>query len=1394
MATQQGMAKQNVPFAAHSSYWTVRPRWGIASLLLLIGFSFIALCQSPTPNPLISWSDRSLFSKLIFPIEVNAGRRLQAAPSRMFDVFSLDDGERLWAVGEGGAILASTDGGNSWKSQISGVQTSLSSVHFNADGKRGWAAGIGGTLLNTCDGGETWVQYKSEVKNDLSSLHFKDDGKHGWVVGTGGMILSTKNEGKSWEEQKSGDEADLISVTFNGDGLQGWAVGGGGTVLSTADGGEKWTPQRKNFRKNLLSVHFMPDGRNGWSVGSDGEILKTVDGGSNWSIQLSDFEGTLTSVHFWADGKRGWAVGERGTILNTVDGGNKWVKQQSHVGSALLSVQFTGDGKRGWIVGEGGTILGTRDSGQTWMPLASGDPIMLLSAQFSSDGRRGWLVGTAGTILSTSDGGKTWASQSSGVTTDLWSVHFDSEGQHGWVVGIDGVILNTINGGQHWELQKKAQEQNTRGDLLSVDFNRDNRRGWAVGQNGTILSTRNRGETWERTIIGGVPHLRSVRFSGDGQRGWAVGIGATILSTRDGGHTWEPRSKNVEIKSKQGKWEKFDRFREDLYSVHIDDGGLQGWAVGSGGSILSTDDGGQTWRIRDSTVRAALFSVHFSSDGKRGWAVGAGGTLLKSVDAGVSWESIPLKDVGASRRSVWVVDAQGQNVWVAGFAPALQHTLDGGKNWDEEIWPLRYARYPAPWFLLSLLLVAGCWWQALREKSSSVGKGAEAMVTTDEQLSSASQDRLNFGPLARGISRFLRNTATEPPLTLAVSGDWGSGKSSLMALVCEDMRRYGSRPVVFNAWHHQKDEQFLAALLQAVRDQALPPLWRPMGWLFRLRLLLVRSKKHFVLLLAAVVAITALAHFIVTHNSDQRMRLSGLVATLSSVLETTKEDKDKGSQKSADTGGVAAAATAVQDDKASSVHVASWVAQLLSVLAVLVALRKALTAFGADPAVLLAATADKFKLRDASALTSFRARFSEEFREVTQCLPYRMLIVVDDLDRCRPESVMEVMEAVNFLVSSGSCFVMLGMATERVRAAISLPLDAIAREMADPAPGASSTFEQDRARRHAYADAYLEKLVNLEIAVPGMHEVPPHLLFHLHDESGETSRQLKDVVRSLGRFWPMGAVIACLALGLFLGKLLASPEPVAPGSVTQTALPAPARAASAPKMASSSAKEAASTKPLHTLPSMRPADEQPTNRLAVGVPAVLLLIGGIVYAGFRLRSNLNQVRDSIRFVKALEVWMPLVSRKLRTPRGLKRFANRVRYLAMLQQPEVFDTSRKTAFFRSFRDWLCRQMQDSTGSRSGSTVKEVSELAEELIVALGAVHEIYGDRWLEVVKQTVSEDPGPYAEVAEVAAKHQRLGGDYRWPPTEKQLLSFERSLKGLRVKKVEALWERIRPV
>ncbi len=204
----------------------VRPGWAVGSVLLLIFSLPLAFWQAPFPHPGQPFGERSLLETLWYPVEVNGPARMPSAPALMRAVAVAAD--RAWAVGAGGTILETTDGGQGWGAQTSGTRADLWSVRFQADGQRGWAAGTGGTILVTADGGGSWAKQTSGTQAYLTSLQFSADGQRGWAVGTDGTILATTNGGRSWAAQTSGKpRADLYSVRFQADGQHGWAVGTG---------------------------------------------------------------------------------------------------------------------------------------------------------------------------------------------------------------------------------------------------------------------------------------------------------------------------------------------------------------------------------------------------------------------------------------------------------------------------------------------------------------------------------------------------------------------------------------------------------------------------------------------------------------------------------------------------------------------------------------------------------------------------------------------------------------------------------------------------------------------------------------------------------------------------------------------------------------------------------------------------------------------------------------------------------------------------------------------------------------------------------------------------------------------------------------------------------------
>jgi len=252
------------------------------------------------------------------------------------------DNNTGWAVGLAasykGSILHTTDGGTNWKVQIGSHGTggmgggTLRSVYFT-DNNTGWAVGSVMSpfflfpriiILKTTDAGENWNPQTSGIQpGALTSVHFTND-TTGWAVGTTGTILKTTNGGSIWAPQISDSIYFFESVYFI-DQNNGWIVGHQGgpsiftrsIILNTTNGGEDWLEQSSSTEYRLNSVYFI-DNNTGWAVGGGdayyywfNAILNTTDGGTNWNLQsTNDTADILYSVCF-IDNNTGWLL-ERG--------------------------------------------------------------------------------------------------------------------------------------------------------------------------------------------------------------------------------------------------------------------------------------------------------------------------------------------------------------------------------------------------------------------------------------------------------------------------------------------------------------------------------------------------------------------------------------------------------------------------------------------------------------------------------------------------------------------------------------------------------------------------------------------------------------------------------------------------------------------------------------------------------------------------------------------------------------------------------------------------------------------------------------------------------------------------------------------------------------------------
>lgn len=204
------------------------------------------------------------------------------------------DPEHGWVGGWRGAIYHTNDGGVSWHRQDSSTKLDIIQMTF-VNRLQGWASawkyGVGSALLATSDGGETW---KTVVPNsELLNFTFADN-LEGWSIDDRG-IVHTVDGGITWSLQRPDDDTNLRLLFFLNN-REGWVMGAD-ALLHTADGGKTWT------RVNDEDLPFNPEGvlftdrLHGWAAEGfgDANLFRTSDGGKTWTAVSPGWQSKVTN-------------------------------------------------------------------------------------------------------------------------------------------------------------------------------------------------------------------------------------------------------------------------------------------------------------------------------------------------------------------------------------------------------------------------------------------------------------------------------------------------------------------------------------------------------------------------------------------------------------------------------------------------------------------------------------------------------------------------------------------------------------------------------------------------------------------------------------------------------------------------------------------------------------------------------------------------------------------------------------------------------------------------------------------------------------------------------------------------------------------------------------------
>ncbi len=303
----------------------------------------------------------------------------QGAP-HIYDVTSIPFGLQVWAVGEGGLIVHSNDGGQSWTVQGTPTVTgTLYGIDMLPSG-HGWAVGAPGPdsdsiILHTENWGHDWSRQSTETNDPTFYDVVASSSNYAVVYGGQGSanIYVTIDGGGSWTSLPIVGGAGVLKSACryqDEDIVRARAVGNGGTVMYSLDG----APTLESFPDpdvGLWGIGCNTYGSMVIAVGSSQQVFHAVSPGS-WSqgdIGVAGSSGTVYDVHVHEgapgnfDSPVAWAVGGNaagGFISYTAvsDPSEPW-QQQSIPSSPVLRGITCMDPDSCWAVGEDGLMMST---------------------------------------------------------------------------------------------------------------------------------------------------------------------------------------------------------------------------------------------------------------------------------------------------------------------------------------------------------------------------------------------------------------------------------------------------------------------------------------------------------------------------------------------------------------------------------------------------------------------------------------------------------------------------------------------------------------------------------------------------------------------------------------------------------------------------------------------------------------------------------------------------------------------------------------------------------------------------------------------------------------------------------------------------------------------------
>lgn len=309
-------------------------------------------------------------------------------------------------------------------------------------------------------------------------------------------------------------------------------------------------------------------------------------------------------------------------------------------------------------------------------------------------------------------------------------------------------------------------------------------------------------------------------------------------------------------------------------------------------------------------------------------------------------------------------------------------------------------------------------------------KVAKTYIVNDQPTE---KDALDFTPYVETLADIIQTGNT--PLTIGVFGGWGSGKTSLMKMIRNGIQKskYEGLPkdytvVWFDAWKYDKEETLWRALLLSVLAKVKETAKRKNEPIDALEYLETMLYREIDIEKVGGVKIDLLKLGGIFAKGTVQLGLSFIPG--GAVLGKFVEEVQKSGAKS------------LTEDFTQAIQ----------------------------------RERTKIHIEQVRFLEQFQDKFKDLIKQFVE--PNRLVVFVDDLDRCLPEKAIEVLEAIKLFLDVDSCVFVLGLDQEVIARGIEVKYKELgAKEDGDH----QYKFTIEGAR-------YLEKIIQLPFQIPPVEE------------------------------------------------------------------------------------------------------------------------------------------------------------------------------------------------------------------------------------------------------------------------------------------------------------------